>query len=237
MGLTKYTSQFIVFLILLVQWPNAVAFTVVVDPGHGGSDRGATQGAIMEAKIALQVALKLTAKLEATKEIKVILTRADDSSITLRQRVKSNQSNQADLFVSLHGNSSTDRRARGAEFYFGGSSTSTAKTTSRSTLAFIVEDLSHKARLYQSQYFAADSFYAWKESSVSQPRAIKQAPFYVISKNSTPSILIEFGFITNAKESLDLLKDDTQELIAENIVAAIQIYRTKLAVAKETVVK
>lgn len=215
----------LLFAVALVYSLPSSSFTVVIDPGHGGGDHGATEGTIIESKIALQVALKLAAKFQNDTDIKVILTREQDNAISLKQRVKVSSINKADLFISLHGNSSGDRRAKGAEFYFGGSSLPKEETASPEVLGTIINDIHHNARLYQSQTLAVDSYYLWKSSTLSQPRAIKQAPFYVINRNSTPSILVEFGFLTNAKESLELLKDETQELIAQNLHSAIRAFR------------
>ncbi len=224
-NLRQSTFKILISLLFTFTAYIASAFTVVIDPGHGGGDHGATEGTIIESKIALQVALKLANKLQSDLETKVILTRQQDASISLKQRVKISASNKADLFISLHGNSSSDRRAKGAEFYFGGSTPPKDEIHQSEVLNSIVSDLNYNARLYQSQSFAAASFNLWKESNLSQPRAIKQAPFFVINRNSTPSILVEFGFITNAKEAIDLLKDETQDLIATNLYAAVKAYR------------
>lgn len=207
----------------------APAYTIIIDPGHGGNDMGATKSGVIESKITLQVALKLAAKLEKEKDTKVILTRQNNSSVSLQARTLAAEQSQADLFVSLHGNSSSDFRARGAEFYFGTSvrpqtQSNTAPTTA---LESIVSNLQYNARLYQSQYLAFDTFNTWKKSSITQPRAIKQAPFYVVNKNSTPSILVEIGFITNHKESQELLNNETQERIAQALQEAVATYREK----------
>jgi N-acetylmuramoyl-L-alanine amidase len=204
---------------------NANAYTVVVDPGHGGSDRGATQGTIIESGIALNVAQKLAEKFKDSKTTKIILTRGGDLAVSLKQRTKIAELKGADLFVSLHGNSSTDRRAKGAEFYIGTSKPSHENSQSPTRVDRIVSELNYNARLFQSQYLATDTFRVWQTSPVSKPRAVRQAPFYVINKNSVPSILVEFGFITHAQESQELLKDETQDAIAENLRFAIEGFR------------
>jgi len=91
---------------------------VLVDPGHGGTDQGATRGAIKESKISLQVSTLLQKILENDPRFKVSLTRTSDKFVSLKARVDSIEKNQADIFLSIHANSSIDRRAKGVEFYF-----------------------------------------------------------------------------------------------------------------------
>lgn len=212
---------------VIIPLKSLLAFTIVIDPGHGGADHGAVRGSIIESKIALSIAKKLVSKFENDSNTKIIYTRNSDNPISLKNRVKVSQQNEADLFISLHGNSSVDSRARGAEFYFGSSNSPQIDSSNDSSTQKIIRDLIYNSRLYQSQFFALDSFKIWKSSNGSPARSIRQAPFYVINKNNSPSILVEFGFITNPKESLELLKDEQQELIAKNLYTAIQEYREK----------
>lgn len=224
----KFRHQVTLFSLILVSIfsPLARAYTIVIDPGHGGSDFGASQGTVIESRIALQVAQRFAAKFSEDSDVKIIMTRSKDMAVSLKDRTKSAEDNQADLFISLHGNSSTDRRARGAEFYFGSTVRPTATIKNSETLQNIISNLEYNGRLYQSQYLAFDTFSSWKRSNVTQARAIKQAPFFVINKNSTPAILVEIGFITNAKESIELLKEETQNQIAENLYNAVKKFRT-----------
>lgn len=226
MGTLSLWAQVVLVLLFVHFSKPAFSFTVVIDPGHGGTDNGATKGTIIESKIALSVGLKLAAKLEQDNSFRVILTRSKDNSVTLKQRVKTSNSNDADLFVSLHGNSSTDRRAKGAEFYLGASTPPPSEDGSTlNSVDSIVKDLKYKALLYQSQSLAISSYETWKQSTLSIPRAIKQAPFYVINRNNVPSILVEFGFITNSQESLNLLQDETQDQIAQNLYSAVKNFK------------
>lgn len=91
---------------------------VLVDPGHGGADQGATRGSVKESKISMQVAEQLQKMLEADPAFQVSLTRTSDKFVSLKNRVELIEKNKADLFLSIHANSSTDRRAKGVEFYF-----------------------------------------------------------------------------------------------------------------------
>lgn len=233
------------------------AFTVVIDPGHGGEDHGATQGSIKESEIALKVALKLAEQCSKDPSLTVILTRPNDSSISLKNRVALNQSYNGNLFISLHANSSIDKRAKGADFYIGNttslSSSSSSLSTSASaststplsqtsptttssfqrikdpnkTVSSILESVRQMVKLYQSQYLAADTFNAWRDFTVTTPRSIKPGPFYVVNKNNTPSILVEFGFITNTKEALELIKDENQTAMAQSLYRAVKKFQNR----------
>jgi len=219
------------------------AFTLVIDPGHGGEDHGATQGTIKESEIALKVALKLAEQCSKDPSLTVILTRPNDSSISLRNRVALNQSYNGNLFISLHVNSSIDNRAKGADFYIGNAkslspalvsqtspSTSTLSQStkeSNKTVTTILENVRQTVKLYQSQYLAADTFNSWGDLAVTAPRSIKQGPFYVINKNDTPSILVEFGFITNTKEALELIKEENQTAIAQSLYRAVKKFQNR----------
>ncbi|MEY4616289.1 MAG: hypothetical protein RJB66_1249 [Pseudomonadota bacterium] len=232
------TKSFLILQIILVVSLISLrvsAYTIIIDPGHGGEDNGAIKGNVIESRITLQVALKLAAKFEQDKDTKIVLTRNRNSSISLKDRTQAAEINDADLFVSIHGNSSTDSRAKGAEFYFGASNRSNASATSKeqkdtkapTTIENIISSLEHNARLYRSSYLASDTFHTWKKGTATQARAIRQAPFYVINKNTIPSVLVEIGFITNRKESMELIRESAQDQLAESLYQAISSYREK----------
>lgn len=221
-------SLFIFLMVLGISF-SSHSFTLIIDPGHGGEDRGATQGTIKESEIVLQVALKLAEHFSHDPNTQVILTRPTDSSLSLRNRVAVNESYQGDLFISLHVNSSIDKRAKGADFYIGNApqSLEVVKNPNQPLVDAIVQNVKQTARLYQSQFLASDIFNTWKESQVTQPRSVRQGPFYVINKNKVPSLLVEFGFITNTKESLELIKEEKQAAIAKSLYLAIKNYQQR----------
>lgn len=215
---------------------SCLAFTIVIDPGHGGGDKGATQGILQESQIALKIGLKLANLLEKEFDTKVIMTRSEDQSVSLKNRVQTTEFHQADLFISLHGNSSFDTRAKGAEFFIANSHQNSSISYQNQPIDFLVSELKHKGRLYQSQQLATETYSIWKRDSDTfgaiAPRSIKQAPFFVINKNKIPSILVEFGFITNPHESRELIKDEKQSQIATHLYSAIQEYRQSLKLNK-----
>jgi N-acetylmuramoyl-L-alanine amidase len=110
-----------VFLSLISSVPHlafAKPFVVIVDPGHGGRDRGTVKNGINEANITLTVSRKLVNLLKKDPSFQASLTRIDDSSVSLYTRALSAKAKNADVFLSVHVNSSPDPRAKGAEFYF-----------------------------------------------------------------------------------------------------------------------
>jgi len=225
--LTKQLS-IAIFCFIVLNYKVSFAFNLVIDPGHGGEDHGATQGGIKESEITLNVALKLAAYFLNDSSIKVILTRPSDESLSLRNRVEINDFYKGDLFVSLHVNSSIDKRAKGADFYIGIPQTKPSSANSgQSLVENIVQNVRQTARLYQSQYLASDTYNSWKDSAVTLPRSVRQGPFYVINRNSVPSILVEFGFITNPKEAIELTKEENQDAIAKSIYNAVKTFQSR----------
>lgn len=219
----------IMALMIALQTSPAHSLTLIIDPGHGGEDRGAMQGTIKESEIVLKVAHKLAEYFSNDPKTQVILTRPNDSSLSLKNRVAANEAYQGDLFISLHVNSSVDKRAKGADFYIGNapSTTEVTRTPNQSLVEAIVQNVKHTTRLYQSQFLASDIYNTWKNSQVTQPRSIRQGPFYVINKNKVPSLLVEFGFITNTKESLELIKEEKQAAIAKSLYLAIKNFQQR----------
>lgn len=199
----------------------APAYTVVIDPGHGGLDKGSTRGPIAESAITLAVAQKLQKKFEGHPTIKLKMTRQSDQSIKLSHRTEVATQENADLFISLHGNSSPDPRAKGVDFFIGQNETPREGLKDRKPLTLILNDLSYKARLFQSHNLAKNSYEEWHQSQTFNLRSVRQAPFFVINKNHAPSILVELGFLTNPEEAQNLTEDQVQDTIVNNLFAAI----------------
>lgn len=254
---------FVSFSVVVASEATNKPFTLVIDPGHGGSDRGATHGQLAESQLTLKVALLLADKFKNHSDVKVLLTRSTDTTLPLKDRARLAHQHTADLFVSIHGNSSSDSRAKGAEFYIAHSngqspplfdahnatpnaeppielnnkfvssvpsadSEKGSQKKKNSALEAILNDVHRKSLLYQSQHLALESFKSWQQSELPSPRAIKQAPFYVINQNPAPSLLVELGFITNPQDSANLISPDRQNAMAQSLYEAIQKYRRSL---------
>lgn len=230
---------------------------IVIDPGHGGTDNGAVYGHAREAEIVLRVSHSLRDLLKSDPLFKVSMTRETDHSLSLSDRVLAAQKLNADLFVSLHANAASDQRARGVEFYFQNhlppdeetlflaatenqmqksNSPSSAddglvEPTKKNDVLSIVEDLRRQSRMKKSLNLSNFLFKAWEtdgSTSVSAASSIRQAPFYVVSQNKVPSVLIEVGFLSNPKEAERLMTADYQNKIARRIYQGLVLYRSSL---------
>lgn len=231
----------------------ASAFHIVLDPGHGGIDTGAVHSNIKEADLVLKVANKLKLLLEKNEKFQVTLTRAADRNISLPERVKFAENTKADLFVSLHANAAADQRAKGVEFFFQNNlppdeeslflasqenqailnSAHAVEDTSnelskKGDVAAIVEDLRRQNRISSSLRLTQALTQTWENDAKASQATIKQAPFYVISKTSMPSVLIEVGFLTNPREAKRLTSADYQSDLAQKIYSALVSYKEKV---------
>lgn len=172
---------------------------IVVDPGHGGSDNGATGSsfATLEKNVNLQVALMLRNKLESA-GAKVIMTRADDRKLTLQQRVDIAVQNNADIFVSIHHNTHPNPETNGTIVFYYSEGNS-------SKLASLVQNgIVHTANYKDLQARFGD--------------------YYVLRENPVPAILAEVGFLSNYSEEIRLRSERQQELAAEGIFKGIVQY-------------
>ncbi|NLJ28697.1 N-acetylmuramoyl-L-alanine amidase [Desulforhabdus amnigena] len=214
---------------------------IVLDPGHGGKDKGATSpNGIHEKDITLAIAKSLKHVLEKNTDCEVILTRTRDVYLSLEERTAIANAKKADLFVSIHTNAHEDRNLYGTETYFLNLSkdaesarvaafenaTSTKKV---SDLETILHDLMLNTKLNESAQLArqvqkhvVDKLKANYESI--RDLGTKQAPFYVLLGAEMPSILIETAFITNEREENRLRDKRFQENLAIAISSGIQSY-------------
>lgn len=228
---------------------HASALHVVIDAGHGGSDKGATSDNYTESEITLSVAKLLEKALKADSQFKVTMTRKDDTFLSLSERTRI--ANQAgDVFISIHVNSSSDSRARGNEIYFQNHlapdeeslflasrenqdskpddnaprsvtmSTSTKKDLNPEVLS-IIEDLERNHRLKLSGIFTEKIYYNWMGDNYHRSRTIRQAPFFVVSNMYKPAALVEIGYITNPGEAEKLMDPSYQKKIATGLYRAL----------------
>lgn len=227
--------------------------TVVIDAGHGGKDPGAIGlNKTREKDVALSVALSLGKKIkENFPEVKVIYTRSTDVFIPLVERANIANRNKADLFISIHCNSSTNRSAFGSSTYVLGlhKTEDNLEVAKRENAVIELEDdvdknydfnpntpeghiimsMKQNAFLDQSIDIAArieSELTGSKESHKS--RGVKQAGFFVLYKTSMPSLLAEIGFISNPTEEMYLASKQGQEEIAEGIFNAFVGYKNNI---------
>jgi N-acetylmuramoyl-L-alanine amidase len=219
---------------------------VVIDPGHGGHDQG-TEGphGLLEKDLVLDVSKRLGALIEERLGAEVIYTRSDDTFIPLEGRTALANEKKADLFLSVHANSSSIPHIAGVETYYLSVSGSkdALDVASRENAAsqqsiFELTDLIQKIARYdkaqESKEFAGRiqaALYAFSERNVpgSKDRRVKSAPFVVLIGANMPSILVEIGFLSNPKEEALLKKPDYRQKLADALCRGVSRYADSLS--------
>ncbi len=225
---------------------------VVIDAGHGGKDPGTLGRHSQEKDIALSIALKLGKYIEDhVKDVQVIYTRKTDVFIELHERGNIANTNHADLFISIHCNSSPNKKIYGAETYVMGLNVGernmevARKENAVITLendysqhyegfdpnspeSYIVFNLMQNTYLEQSLKFATLVQKQFKERAGRRDHGVRQAGFLVLWKTSMPSVLVETGYLSNPNEEKFLMSDDGQSIIASAIYRAFKNYKTMI---------
>ena len=214
---------------------------IVIDAGHGGHDSG-TLGAdgIEEKDVVLDVALRLGKLLHDRLGAEVVYTRADDTFIPLETRTAIANKAQADLFISVHANSSGDPSARGVEVYYlnftsdpdamAVAGRENAVSSQRvNQLSDLVKKIALKDKIDESRELAADvdtSLYAGlkKGNEGLKDRGVKKAPFVVLIGANMPSILAEISFVTNPDDAGELSQPEYRERVAESLYRGVARY-------------
>ncbi len=210
----------------------AKSFRIVIDPGHGGHDLGAVRDSFIESRITLVMAKKLKEQLAVLKLSDTYLTREEDINVSLQDRVTQAEALQADLFISLHANTSTSKHWTGMEFYFNTPKPVLKKTadsgnvTNNQVLAQIKEDFKNYAKSEES-LLLTKTIQTETTVSTNEKGIIKQAPFFVIENTAMPSVLIELGFLSNRREAKKLTNPEYQDEIAKRLAQAILQYKEK----------
>jgi len=218
--------------------------TVVIDPGHGGKDPGATANGLYEKDIVLDVAHKLGDYIENRLDVDVVFTRTGDRFIPLEERGHMANEAGAKLFISLHVNAARARAAHGTETYFlGPSKTEAAEevmerensvikyedNTERyeeyDEQALVRQTLTQSAYMRQSEELASHVQSQFESRVQRKSRGVHQAGFYVLWSASMPSVLVELGFLTNPQEARYLNSDRGQTLLASGLFRAVRSYK------------
>ncbi|MDQ2835699.1 MAG: N-acetylmuramoyl-L-alanine amidase [Acidobacteriota bacterium] len=222
---------------------------IVIDAGHGGHDSG-TLGVdgIEEKDVVLDVALRLGRLLHDRLGSEIIYTRSDDTFIPLETRTAIANKAQADLFLSIHANSSSDASARGVETYYLNFTTSpdALETAARENavsdqsihqLSDLVKKIALKNKIAESREFAGDveqGLYGGlqKGNAGLKDRGVKKAPFVVLIGANMPSVLAEISFVTNAKDARQLQEPEYRERVAESLYRGVSKYEQGLSGVK-----
>lgn len=213
--------------------------TIVIDPGHGGKEVGAVgPGGVYEKDITLALSQKLAASLAAKTGARVVLTREDDSIVSLDQRTAIANQYDADLFLSVHMNAAVVTNARGSETYYlsleasdelakkaAESENAAGGADPASDLKLILWDLAQQAYIGESSRFAQAIQEEMSSATGVGNRGVKQAPFKVLVGATMPAALVEVGFISNAEEEARLQSDAFQTQVVEALTRAVTRYK------------
>lgn len=219
---------------------------IVIDPGHGGKDPGAIGvTGIFEKRIVLDIAKRLY-NILSNKGVVVIMTRTTDDFISLQERTEIASRSTADLFMSIHANASTSASLNGIEIY-------TLKSLGyferneeqrqvnneelrkhlkidqgNSNVHEIVEDMLYGYKQGTSQPFAQKTAKLMGKRLKIDRSKTKQARFFVLRNTLVPSILVEVGYLTNAKEEALLKTADYRQMVAEALAESVLDYTKEM---------
>lgn len=213
---------------------------IVLDPGHGGEDPGAS-GFAVEKDVTLDVALRLAELLRTRLGAEVVLTREGDQTLALKDRTARANAEDADLFVSIHANANPTGQSRGVETYYLDNSTDRATlrlakmengldllrpTEGEASLRYILSDLVQVGKLDESVRLARSV----QRGLVGRLRrrhrdvvdlGVKRGPFYVLVGAYMPCVLVETAFLTHPVEGRRLARQDYRVEVAEGLFTGI----------------
>ena len=233
----------------------APPLTIVVDPGHGGGETGAIgPGGLQEKEATLEIAKRIAATLPRVLACRAVLTRDSDIQLPLDDRTSIANHEKADLFLSIHANSSRSASAKGSETYYlslaasdkiaqevasreneangGGAGAAEPGATGNPDLDFVLWDLAQSAHLKESSEIAEAIQVELNAVSDTASRGIKQAPFRVLVGATMPAVLVEVAFISNADEEKRLRSPEFQQAVADAVSRAVaRFYARRLPAA------
>jgi N-acetylmuramoyl-L-alanine amidase len=207
---------------------------IVIDAGHGGHDTG-TIGptGLMEKDLCLDVALRLGKIIQQRlPSADVVFTRSDDTFIPLEERTHIANEAKADMFISIHANSSQDTGARGIETYYlnlkGSAEAMEVAARENATdnqgiheLQDLVKQIARTEKIDESKEFAEDA-------RTVKNRGVRKAPFVVLIGADMPSILTEISFLSNPADEKMLKQPEHRQRVAEGIYQGVASYLQSL---------
>lgn len=235
--------------------------TVVIDPGHGGRDKGAIGSSHLEKDIVLDIGLKVREYLnQYLPDLDVLMTRQKDEFVPLNERARIANENDADLFVSIHANSMTNSHTYGTETFVLGLHRSeenleVAKKENsvivleedyktkyegfdpNSTESYIIFELMQNVYLDQSINFASAVQDQFKNRVGRHNRGVKQAGFLVLRETAMPGVLVEVGFLSNQNEERYIASEEGKVYLASAIFRAIRNYKERYDSRNSTLVQ
>ncbi len=219
---------------------------VVIDPGHGGADEGTVgRHGVMEKELVLDVAMRVGRLIEERMGSEVIYTRSDDTFIPLHARTEMANQKKADLFLSIHANSSPHPKIGGIEVYYlnftkmadaldvaARENASSEKTVYE--LRDLIQTITLHDKIEESKEFAAKvqgtlQNFESRYNAAAKNRGVKKAPFVVLIGASMPSVLAEVGFLSNSREEQLLKRPDHRQKLAEALYQGVSRYAQSLS--------
>lgn len=197
--------------------------TILIDPGHGGNDRGAAGLTYTEKQLTLQVAKRLH-RILSKMGYHVLMTRVNDRKLELSTRANASNSIKADLFISIHMNAATNRSVRGIETF---ALTAPGSPSSGSNKVQYNKYPGNNA-LSNSMSLAWHVQNMLIRTTKAADRGVKRARFVVLRETRCPSILVECGFISNRNEESLLGNAIYQERLAQSIALGVYYYHRNL---------
>jgi N-acetylmuramoyl-L-alanine amidase len=219
---------------------------IVIDAGHGGHDDGTIgPNGVLEKDVVLDVAIRLSQLVQSRMGAEVVLTRSDDTFIPLQDRTAIANARKADLFLSIHANSSPAPSVAGTETFFLNftSSPGALDVAARENagadkgvgdLKDLIQSITMNDKIAESETFAQDIqtalfTQAAKSNVVAKNRGVKRAPFVVLIGAGMPSVLAEIGFLSNSRDESNLNKPEYRQKIAEALYKGLSQYAQSLS--------
>lgn len=216
---------------------------IMIDPGHGGIDRGARVKGLVEKELVFDFAKSLAAKLEADGRFTVVMTRDGDSFITLSDRVKMARERNAALFVSIHADTLSEADVAGATVYTVSDRASDAeaarvaekenqsdaaagmdKTEDSAGVSDILFDLTRRETRAYSHFFAHTLVNYWRVAARLNKNPQRSAGFRVLKAPDVPSVLLELGYLSNQKDGKALNSVEWREKTSSQVAEAVQAF-------------
>ncbi|HVW10089.1 MAG TPA: N-acetylmuramoyl-L-alanine amidase [Bryobacteraceae bacterium] len=219
---------------------------IVIDAGHGGHDDGTIgPNGVLEKDVVLDVALRLATLVQTKLGAEVVLTRSDDTFVPLTERTAIANQYKADLFLSIHANSSPAPSVAGTETFLlnlnssPGAISVAARENAGSDksvgeLRDLLQSIAQNDKIAESTTFATDIqnaifAQAAKGNGAARDRGVKKAPFVVLIGARMPSVLAEIGFLSNTKDESNLGKGEYRQKVAESLYRGIERYSQSLS--------
>jgi N-acetylmuramoyl-L-alanine amidase len=229
-------------------------FKIVLDPGHGGKDPGAIGvGGVAEKDVVLAIARRLHSRLASEPDLDVVMTRDSDVFLALEERTARANTEQADLFVSIHANASPNPELSGIETYYlnntndhatirlaemeNGLRSMTGHSGRDRDTSLILSDLIQSYKVEESAALAADVQHAVVAELAAQRTpahdlGVKRGPFYVLVGAGMPCVLVEVAFLTNPEEGPRLAQNGYQDTIRDGLLRGIRRFVDNIRVAE-----